>query len=213
MKLRFSLIVGLVVCLAVPVSTAFASSIPVANFSFETAPNFNNFCGGSCEYTTGLAVPSWNTTGATGQWITGGYAGNPPAFDGSVLAYSNGGTLWQDVATATAGATYTLQVEILHRTDLPMTGIAQLEIGGGVVATATGTDMGPGTWSDWTATYTATAADAGKTLTILLTSTGGQGDWDDVRLDSNAVPEPASMFLLGSGLLAVALAVRRLGSR
>ena len=192
-------------------STAFASSIPVVNFSFEMNNGFNNFCGGSCEYSTGLPVPGWNTTGgATGQWITGGFAGNPPAFDGNVLAYSNGGTLSQDVATAINGITYTLQVEILHRTDLPMTGIAQLEVGGVVVATATGVDMGPGTWSDWTAAYTATAADAGLPLTILLTSTGGQGDWDDVRLDgSNGVPEPTSMMLLASGLLTVGYRFRR----
>jgi hypothetical protein len=120
-----------------------------------------------------------------------------------VLAYSNGGTISQGVATAAAGTTYTLQVEILHRTDLPMTGMAQLEVGGVVVANATGVDMGPGTWSDWTAVYTATVADAGKTLTILLISTGGQGDWDDVRLNSGTVPEPASMMLLASGLLTV----------
>lgn len=209
MKLRLSLMVGLVVCLFILVPTAFASAISVANFSFEMNNGFNNFCGGSCEYSTGLPIPGWNSTGATGQWITGGYAGNPPAFDGSVLAYSNGGTVSQDVATASAGTTYTLQVEILHRTDLPMTGIAQLEVGGVIVATATGTDMGPGTWSDWTALYTATAADAGKTLTILLTSNGGQGDWDDVRLNSSTVPEPASMLLLASGLLTMGYRIRR----
>jgi hypothetical protein len=208
-KLRLSLLVGLVICVPMLVSTAFASSIPVANFSFEMNNGFNNFCGGSCEYNTGLPIPGWNSTGATGQWITGGFAGNPPAFDGNVLAYSNGGTISQDVATATAGTTYTLQVEILHRTDLPMTGIAQLEVGGVVVATATGVDMGPGTWSDWTAVYTATGADAGKTLTILLTSTGGQGDWDDVRLNSGTVPEPTSMMLLASGLLTIGYSVRR----
>jgi hypothetical protein len=30
----------------------FASSIPVANFCFEMNNGFNNFCGGSCEYST-----------------------------------------------------------------------------------------------------------------------------------------------------------------
>ena len=159
-------------------------SLPVVNASFEANNGFNIFCGGSCEYSSGLPIPGWNTTGG-GQWITGGYGGNPPAFDGNVIAYSNGGAIWQDVATVTAGVTYTLQVEILHRADDALGGKAQLEVGGVVVSTATGVDMGPGTWSNWTATYTATGADAGKTLTILLTPQGGQGDWDFVRLSSS----------------------------
>jgi hypothetical protein len=212
-KFRFTSLAA-AVCLLMIASGAFATSIPVANYSFETNPGFNNFCGGACEYSTGLPIPGWNSSGgATGQWITGGFAGNPNAFDQSVLAYSNGGAVWQDVATAAAGTIYTLQVEILHRTDLPMAGIAQLEVGGIPVSTATGTDMGPGTWSNWTATYAATAGDAGKTVTILLTSSGGQGDWDFARLDASniAVPEPASMLLLASG--AGLAAIRRRRSR
>lgn len=210
MKLRFASIVVLAICVPILASSAFATSIPVANYSFEVNNGFNNQCGGSCQYSSGLPIPSWNSNGS-GQWITGGYAGNPPAFDQSVLAYSNGGSIWQDVGTAVAGETYTLQVEILHRTDTAMAGIAQIEIGGFVVSTATGTDTGPGTWSNWTATYTATAADAGKTLTILLSSNGSQGDWDYVRLDGtgSSVPEPASMLLLASGAGFAALKRRR----
>ena len=170
-------------------------SLPVANASFEANNGFNNFCGGSCEYSTGLPIPGWNSTGVTGQWITGGYDGNPPAFDGSVIAYSaGGGAIWQDVATVTAGTTYTLQVEILHLTANPTVGGAQLEVGGVVVSTATGVDMGPGTWSNWTATYTATGADAGKTLTIVLTPDDVGGDWDFVRLNYS-IPSGTPMLV------------------
>ncbi len=80
----------------------------------------------------------------------------------------------------------------------------QLEIGGLVVATAPVVDGGPGTWSNWTAVDTATAAQAGQTLTILLSTNGipgsnQQGDFDNVRLNSS-VPEPGSCILVGTAL-------------
>jgi hypothetical protein len=140
-------------------AAAFADAIPVANPSFETLPSggLNNFCGESCAFSTGLAIPGWNTTGSqTGQWITGGFDGNPPAIDGSVLAYSNGGTISQEVGSAIAGDTYTA------RTDAPLDAVVQLEINGLVVATAApAVPQLAGTWANWTAVYTATSAQAG----------------------------------------------------
>src|SRR5664279_647342 len=161
--LRLSVLTILLVLVAS--SGAFATSVSVANYSFETYTTLPFLCGGTCAYSIG-PIPGWNNSGNAGQWITGGYAGNPSAIDGNVLGYSNGGQIWQDVGVAVAGTTYTLQVEILHRTDTAMAGVAEFEIGGIPVVTATGTDLGPGTWSNWTAIYTATAADAGKTLTV-----------------------------------------------
>lgn len=192
---------------------AFAATITVANPSFETLPSGwpNVTCGGTCAYDVGLPIPSWNSTGSeTGQWRTGGFAGNPPAFDGSILAYTNGGTISQDVGNAVAGLTYTLQVDVLHRTDEALTGVVQLEIGGVVVATAPVVDGGVGTWSNWTAVDTASAAQAGQTITILLSANGNQGDFDNVRLNSSAssVPEPGSCLLVGTAL--VGLMTRRL---
>ena len=191
----------------VSVASAHASSIAVQNSSFETLPatwaTDATPCGGSCAYSSG-SIPDWSTTGATGQWIVGGYAGNPSATDGDVLAYSNGGSIYQTVGTAVAGTTYTLQVDVLHRTDLPLEGVVELEVGSVIVATAPVVDGGAGTWSDWTAAFTATAADVGQPLTILLSASGGQGDFDNVRLSAQAVPESASWALLLTGFAAVA---------
>src|SRR5271157_703813 len=223
MRVKLSSLATLTVCLLFLASSAFAGtfSIPVANYSFETLPvgGLNNDCseGGlypGCAYSTGEPIPGWTITGATGQWTTGGYVGNPPAYDGSVLAYSNGGTISQNVIAAVAGETYTLNVEILHRTDVPMTGIAQLTLNGVVVATATGIDPGPGKWSDWTALFTATPAEAGQELGILLSGTGQQADFDYVQLEASileaSIDEPSTLAtLLGSSIFGLAAVLRR----
>jgi len=114
------------------------------------------------------------------------------------------------VATVVSGDTYTLQVEILHRTDVPMTGIAQLTVNGVVVATATGMDPGPGKWSNWTALFTATPAEAGQELGILLSGTGQQADFDYVQLEgASPISEPGTLAVFGSGLFGLATMLRR----
>ena len=208
MKANLSSLTALTICLLFLASGAFAGNITVNNYSFETLPigGLNFPCGGSCYYSV-APVPDWVTTGITGQWTTGNLDGNPNAYDGSVLAFSNGGSLSQNVATAVAGEPYTLQVEIYHRADgYPLLGVAQLTLNGVPVATATGVDAGPGTWNLFTATYTAGGA---GTLGILLTASGAQGDWDNVRL---SVPEPTTpATLLGFGIFnfAAVIGVRR----
>jgi len=218
-RAHLSFLLLLVVCVVLFVSGATATSIPVANYSFEINNGFPYQCDppvAGCAYNFG-PIPGWETSGywvglQMGMQFVGG---NPPAYDGNVIAGigdpNSGGRIWQDVGAATAGYTYTLQVEMLHRKDnIPFSGVVQLEVGGTVVATATGPDGGPGTWNDFTAVYTASAADAGKTLTILLSAPYWQGDFDYVRLDgTSSVPEPATLSLLGSALATAVVAIRR----
>ena len=80
---------------------------------------------------------------------------------------------------------------------------------------ATGATPDLGQWSTYTATYTGTAEDAGKSISIFLSS-NDQGNFDNVRLDADGghdeeinieavtppsnVPEVPSSVLVGMGL-------------
>ena len=191
--------IGIGLLLAEP---AGAVQITVQNPSFETLPEgglpFGDF-GEAWSYDVG--IPGWGTTGSdTGQYYPGGRDGNPPANDGEFLAFTDGGTIFQTVANVVAGATYTLQVEVLHRTDAGVDAMAQLEVGANVVASAVRIDAGPGTWNNWIVSFTATAAESSQPLTILLSSSGAggsQADFDNVRLSTVGVPGPQA----GAGLM------------
>jgi len=197
---------------------AMATPIFVSNFSFEALPGTGlnkSGCGPGCAYSTG-AIPGWTgvSTGS-GEFHPGLPAQFTTLSAGPTVGYSNGITLSQTVGvTVTPGTTYTLQVDLGERNDLGPLGFrggADLLIGGVSVFPAIGLAPTPGNWSTFTATYVGLPADATKTITIQLTSSGAQGDFDNVRLTSVAaaagVPEPGTVTLIGLGLAGLLVVV------
>jgi PEP-CTERM motif len=211
-----------VATLAFAAAPAFASLIPITNFSFETLPAgglpSTAGCPGGCVYAV-AAIPGWTNTGVSGQMQPS--ATQFTSLDlGPTSAFSNDGIISQTVGTTVGtGTVYTLRVDIGQRLDSgSFGGSADLLIGatalngGAHFITASGSAPLAGRWSTFSASYTGLAADAGATMTIELRSVGldanganHQGNFDNVRLD---VPEPASFLLIGSALLALT-AIRR----
>ena len=70
-----------------------------------------------------------------------------------------------------------------------------------------------GTFKDYTFSFDAVAADAGKTLKIYLGHSGGSDyyGFDNVRLNSTvaAVPEPSTWAMMALGVGALGLTLRR----
>jgi hypothetical protein len=208
----------LVAALALAAVPCFGSTIFVTNFSFETLPvgglTFGS-CGAGCAYSEASGIPGWLvTSGAQIGQFQPGNPGNTNYFsalsDGITSAYSNidGSVISQTVGeTVVLGEVYTLLIDIGWRFDLPFTGTADLLINGHTY-NATGTTPTRGTFGVFTASYTGTSADVGHSITIELRSSGGQANFDNVRLDGS-VPEPASFLLIAPALLALGLRIKR----
>jgi hypothetical protein len=125
--------------------------------------------------------------------------------DGSIVAFSNGGTISQMLAASlTANTTYMLSVDVGHRLDGLVTDYSiALYVGNMLLASlpagTSNSAITPGTFADETLTFTSGSKVIAGDLRIVLTSTGAQTDFDNVRLTA-ATPEPSSLSLLAGGL-------------
>lgn len=215
MKLRVGIVV--LACGLVFASTGLADAILVNNASFETLPSgglpIPGYLGGSYSI---AVIPGWVASGYSGQFQPGGPSGTAPngyyntLSDGPTEAYiATDEVISQTVgATVQVGATYTLLVDIGARLDIKFLGTADLLINGHQYVATGVEDLGG--FATYTATYTGLAGDAGDPITIQLSSTGQQGDFDNVRLSctgscgsGSTVPEPSAILLLGSALIGI----------
>ena len=216
MKFAFRFLFLSILVLVSTTSPAFANSIPIQNFSFETTNPLTIPCGTGCAYNNG-PIPGWTTTGGQqGTWQpSSAYFTSVP--DGSLVAYSNGGTISQTLSASLAANTlYTLSVAVGNRLDavvnnLATTYIIQLFAGNTLLNSITGsnTTIPLGTFMDVSFNYLAGVTLPAGNLSIVLSSVGPQSVFDNVRLDATSVSEPGSLTLLAAGLGLALFMIRR----
>jgi hypothetical protein len=210
MRLKLIFLCAFTICAALTCGTAHADGvIPVVNASFESLGTLVG-CGVGCAYSSG-PIPGWTITGIGGSYQPSSSQLTLPSQDGSFVAYSNGGTISQDLGVSVqANSTYTLSVDIGHRAGLVSTYSIALDDGSATLCTTNPANSNGGipvgTFATVTLTCTTGFAVAPGDLTIVLTAGGQQIDFDYVSLvDPVATPEPAAVLLMVVGLGFVAL--------
>lgn len=220
----------------VAVQSAQGGLITVVNSDFETAPVLRPDYLNNHYITT--APNGWTKTGAGtfGRYdpsqthyldglilngsISGGEVGT---MDGPAVAFffnAAGAALSQTLTeTLQLGREYTLTVAVGYRDNQPFAGYSIALLAGGTTLANADSLLGvtKGTFTDISLTYIPTGADPiGSPLGIRIGALNrGAVDFDNVRLDVAAVPEPSTlaMFLGLGGMGLVAMIRRRSVSR
>ena len=222
MKLTSLFLLLSVLTLSFVAAPAWADTIAITNPSFETVDPLhplNQSCAAGCTFNT--SIPGWTISGNAGQFPGGQFQPGSSFFaqpvpDGSIVAYSNGGTISQTLgASLTPNTIYTLSVDVGRRLDAGVNNYSLELLAGTMVLdslTLSNSLITPGTWVDESFSFTSGDANlpAGNLGIAFVTPGPQQINYDNVRLTANAVPEPGTLALLATGLgLALFLFRRR----
>ena len=223
MSLRFSAaaLLSIVSMGALVPVAASAETITVENFSFENPSLPVNTYQGDGTQGAANNIPGWTGGSSAGvQYFAPSAYGQsvpgtplPGTADGLQAIYINGGSISQDVGALLANTTYTLTVAAGNQPGYGpgSTGtISLVDSSNTVLASDTFGQpaLQTGNFTDFTAGFTSSSAVFGDLTIVLALASGSQVDFDNVRLNATAVPEPFTLALLGSGLFGL-VAVRR----
>jgi len=197
-------------------SGAWGDSVSIQNPSFEVANTLDQSAGcntGSTACFNNGPVPGWTTlTGGFGSFAPNSSFFNLPLPDGSIVAFTNGGTLAQTLTGISflPNSVYTLSVDVGRRLDHGGANYSLNLLDGSNVFCTSGSSSNAsitaGTFQDITLTCATGATVPGGFLGIELAGIGGvQVDFDNVHLDVTAstvsTPEPSALALTFVGLL------------
>ena len=192
---------------------AFASPVTVENWSFESSSGTEYpDSGGGIWYMGDITGWDYSGDGIYGIWApTVLYTGDVP--DGDFIGYLHEeGSIRQTTNhLIEANNVFTLSLDIGNRSDMDFPAYTVNLMAGNTILDFGSVVPGEGLFSTLTLSYTALLGDLniGQNLGIQIFSGGPQLNFDNVRLSNDAianhaVPEPATMLLLGTGLLGLA---------
>jgi len=218
-RLLASIFCALVLCLCLS-GGAWGDSVAIQNASFETTSPLTIPCAGpeTCLYNFG-SIPGWSITGSTGSFEPSSSYFHLPLPDGSILAFTNGGSISQTLTgiSLLANSTYTLAVDVGRRFDVVAANYSLSLFDGSTVLCTTGSvsnaSVAAGSFIDATLSCTTGASvPPSGFLGIVLTGDGRQIDFDNVRLDvvsTVVTPEPSVLVLMLTTLGVVGLLFAR----
>ena len=209
MKPNLFLLCAFVGGLALMSDVACADSISIQNPSFEITNPLNQSCAGTGCAFNGGPIPGW--TGG-GSFQPSSVFFNLPLPDGNIVAYTNGGSISQTLGVSLdPNSMYTLSVFVGDRLDHRNADFSIALLAGSTTLcsfSASNASITPGSFADETCTFQSGSTLPTGDLSIALSATGTQGDFDNVSLtevSTVSTPEPSSLALLATGFLCVGL--------